>query len=101
MTNPLTVRTRGLIVAELARQRDLDLPVAQRPSRTEAGIIKGATIPLRYGGPLVEVMGPGRGVGWIYVGWVDNEGGAVLGQLHKDRLRAPVIPVVTLPGARP
>jgi hypothetical protein len=90
MTKPLTTIKRNVLVSELAKQADTDLAVAQRPSRTEAGIAKTAMIPYGYGGPQVEVMGPGRGIGWIYVGWLEDEGDIPsLGQVHKDQLVAP------------
>lgn len=95
MAKPLTTIKRGLLVAELAKQKDLDLPVEQRPTRTEAGITKGATIAYGFGGFPVEVMGPGRGVGWIYVGWLDDESlTPVLGQIHKSSLLPPPPPPV-------
>ena len=90
MASPLTNPKRGLLVAELARQKDLDLPARSRPSRTEAGIRKGDTISYGYGGHDVEVLGPGRGEGWIYVGWLD-EGTPTLGQVHKDQLLPPPV----------
>ena len=89
MASPLTNPKRGLLTAELARQKDHDLPVRSRPSRTEAGITKGAMISYGYGGHPVEVLGPGRGEGWIYVGWLDDDLTPVLGQVHKDQLLPP------------
>lgn len=99
MAKPLTSPKRIVVASELAKQNDLDLPAAQRPTRAESGITAGATIAYGYGGFSVEVMGPGRGVGWIYVGWLDDDGSTPnIGQVHKDQLAAPpVVPVVALP----
>ena len=92
MTKPLTSPKRTLLNSELAKNANTDLAPAQRPSRTEAGITPGATISYGYGGPQVEVLGPGRGIGWIYVGWLDDDGVAPnLGQVSKDQLTAPPV----------
>lgn len=96
MAKPLTAPKRGLLTAELAKSKDLDLPARDKPSRTEAGIVKGAKISFGYGGHEVEVLGPGRGAGWIYVGWLDDDLNPCLGQVHKDQLLAPP-PVVEAP----
>jgi len=101
MTKPLTTPKRGILVAELAKQRDLDLPALQRPTRTEAGLpAKGALIPFGYGGPQVEVISAGRGRGWIYVGWLEDDTlTPCLGQVHKDQLLPPPPPppIVNVP----
>ena len=99
MAKPLTSPKRTLIDGELAKQANLDMPLAQRPTRVEAGITRGASTAYGYGGPQVEVMGPGRGIGWIYVGWLDDDTlTPSLGQVHKDQLIAPPVePVVEPP----
>jgi hypothetical protein len=101
MAKPLTAPKRGILVAELAKQKDLDLPPLQRPTRTEAGLpAKGATIAYGYGGFPVEVMSAGRGLGWIYVAWLDDDGVTPnLGQVHKNQLLPPPPPppIVNVP----
>lgn len=95
MTKPLTAPKRALLNTELAKNSNVDLAVAQRPSRTEAGITPGAIINYGYNGPQVEVIGPGRGIGWIYIGWVDDDNvTTTMGQIHKDSLVAPPPPPV-------
>lgn len=98
MAKPLTSPKRTVIDSELTKQANLDMPLAQRPSRVEAGITRGAAIAYGFGGPQVEVIGPGRGVGWIYVGWLEDDTlTPCLGQIHKNQLLPPPPPPVEVP----
>ncbi len=79
-------KDKAVLISELAKSTDTDLPVDQRPTRADKsdlrGIAKGDSI--RFGDTTVEVLGPGRGVGWLYVGWFDEV--PCLGQVHVDQI---------------
>jgi len=79
-------REKAVIAAALAKVSNSDLPPEDRPTRDAkelASYPAGSVV--EFAEAKVEVLGPGRGKGWMYVGWVDADG-PCLGQVHIDQI---------------
>lgn len=84
-----TVADKALIRAMLRPGRDTDLPAAQRSTRAKVSeaVDYAAGTKIEFAGMLVEVLGPGRGDGWMYCAW--REQGPVIGSVHVDQVGPP------------
>ena len=75
----LSAPAKAIIIRELAKAKDLDLPAKDRPSRVDPTLPAPGTDAF-LGETPVEVIGPGRRRGWLYVAW-EMEGVPCLGQI--------------------
>ena len=87
-----TAADRAILRAMLRPGRDADLPVAERSTRTRVSVAVdyAASTTIEFDGKIVEVLGPGRGDGWIYCAW-RGDYGPVLGSVYADQVGPPKV----------